>query len=101
MGVAQSAPHSLVVVVYRVWWVCFVAVTIVCSFSASLYTMYDTVLSVCSFCSGLKPTEHAQLLRPLLPHYLRWLCEMSGEYSDDVVSLVVDSLQLVAQVGVA
>ena len=36
-----------------------------------------------------------------LPHYLRWLCEMSGEYSEDVVSLVVDALQLIAQVGVA
>ena len=51
-----------------------------------------------SFCSELKSTEHAQFLSPFLPHYLRSLSEMAGEFSDDVVSLAVDSLQLVAQV---
>ena len=51
-----------------------------------------------SFCSELKSTEHAQLLKTWLPSYLQCLCELAGRSPEDVVFLVIDSLQLVARV---
>ena len=42
---------------------------------------------VYSFCEVLRPTAHAQLPTPYLPHYL---VAMKGEFPEDVISLVVD-----------
>ena len=65
-------------------------------YSHSLYSI--TALTASRFCDELKPTGHAQLLTPYLPHYIQQLAAMSGEFPEDVVVMVTEALQLVIQV---
>ena len=51
-----------------------------------------------SLCNELKSTGHAHLLRTWLPDYLSSLCELASQSPEDVVFLMVESLQLVARV---
>ena len=37
-------------------------------------------------------------MKPFLPHFLECLAEMAGNFHDDVIPLIVDSLHLVSQV---
>ena len=54
---------------------------------------------MCSLCKELDCTEHAMLLKTWLPSYMESLCQLAGHCPEDVVFIVVDSLQLVARVG--
>lgn len=49
------------------------------------------------FCNELKGTDASQLMKTWLPSYLRCLCELASQSSEDVVFLVVDSLQLLTR----
>ena len=51
-----------------------------------------------SFCKEMESTEHAQLLKTCLPSYVNGLCQLASHCPEDVVFIVVDSLQLVAKV---
>ena len=46
----------------------------------------------------LKHTEHAQLMHPYLTVYLEQVVGMAGDYPEDVLYIVVDTLQYLAQV---
>ena len=52
-----------------------------------------------SFCSELKSSEHAQLLKKWLPDYLTCLCDLASTSHEDVVFLVIDSMQMVVRVS--